>query len=274
MGFPTKCLNNGVEMPVLGLGIYLMENLNEMKQAVESALKAGYRSLDTAQMYGNEALLGETLQTCGMARKELFLTSKVDNGNQGYENTLTSFSESLKKLKTDYLDLFLIHWPGQQKARLLDTWRAMEKLYQDGLVRAIGVCNCEPQHLEWILEKAQIIPAINQVEHHPLFQDEALALWCREKGIQMEAWAPLIRGSFDLPGLKEIAEKYNKSPAQIILRWNIQKDYIAIPKSIHPNRILENADLFDFSLEEKDIAVLDQMNQGQRTSFDPRTFDF
>lgn len=274
MGFPVKRLNNDVEIPVLGLGIYLMENLDEMKQAVNSALEAGYRSFDTAQMYGNEALLGETLQGCGMDRKELFLTSKVDNGNQGYENTLASFSQSLERLQTDYLDLFLVHWPGQQKARLLETWRAMEKLYQDGLVRAIGVCNCEPRHLEWILEKAEIIPAVNQVENHPLFQDNALAAWCREKGIQMEAWAPLIRGSFDLLGLKEIAEKYGKTPAQVILRWDIQKDYIVIPKSIHPNRILENADLFDFSLEEKDIAVLDQMNQGRRTSFDPQTFDF
>lgn len=274
MGFPVKRLNNGVEIPVLGLGIYLMENLHEMKQAVESALQAGYRSFDTAQMYGNEALLGETLQGCGISRKELFLTSKVDNGNQGYENTLASFSKSLKKLQTDYLDLFLVHWPGQQRTRLLETWKAMEKLYEDGLVRAIGVCNCEPKHLGWILEKSEIVPAINQVENNPLFQDKALAVWCREKGIQMEAWAPLIRGSFHLPGLKEMAEKYHKTPAQIILRWDIQKDYIVIPKSVHPNRILENAALFDFSLEEKDIAILDQMNQGKRTSFDPQTFDF
>ncbi len=267
-------LNNGVKMPVLGLGVYKTLEPSEMKTAVNAALEAGYRSFDTAQMYQNEELLGAALETSAIDRSALFLTSKVDLGNMGYQAVLDSFEVSLKKLKTDYLDLFLVHWPGQQKLRLQETWRAMEALYAAKKVRAIGVCNCLPRHLEWILEMRGVVPAVNQVERHPLRVGRELQDWCAARGIRMEAWSPLIRGNFNLPAILALAEKYQKTPAQIILRWDIQGGYVVIPKSVHPERIVENAGIFDFSLEPADMAVLDGLDIGHTISRDPRTYDF
>ena len=267
-------LNNGVKMPVLGLGIYKMTDEGEMKDAVQHALAAGYRSFDTAQMYGNEGMLGNVLEKTDISRENLFLTSKVDTGNMGYEKTRASFTRSLEELKTDYLDLFLVHWPGQKKQRLLDTWSAMEELYFQGKIRAIGVCNCQIRHLEWILENSRVTPAVNQVERNPLMNDEELFLWCREKGIQMEAWRPLLKGNVDLPEIAELAGKYGKTPAQILLRWEIQSGYIVIPKSVHQERIFENADIFDFELDETDMSQLSSMNTGKHSSHDPESYDF
>ena len=267
-------LNNGVKMPVLGLGIYKMTDEGEMKDAVQHALAAGYRSFDTAQMYGNEGMLGNVLEKTDISRENLFLTSKVDTGNMGYEKTRDSFTQSLEDLKADYLDLFLVHWPGQKKQRLLDTWSAMEELYFQGKIRAIGVCNCQIRHLEWILENSRVTPAVNQVERNPLMNDEELFLWCREKGIQMEAWRPLLKGNVDLPEISELAGKYGKTPAQILLRWEIQSGYIVIPKSVHQERIFENADIFDFELDETDMSQLSSMNTGKHSSHDPESYDF
>ncbi len=267
-------LNNGIAMPILGLGIYKMTDYEEMEKAVGYALEAGYRSFDTAQMYGNEAMLGKALQHREIDREDLFLTSKVDLGNMGYEAALKSFEQSLQALRTDYLDLFLVHWPGQQRKRLVDTWKAMESLYQDKKVRAIGVCNCQEKHLNWILESARIIPAVNQVERNPLMNDRALFSWCQSRQIQMEAWRPLLKGNVDLPGITALAKKYKKTPAQIILRWEIQSGYAVIPKSVHKERILENAHIFDFQLEKRDMEQIDRMDTGIHSSHDPNTFDF
>lgn len=267
-------LNNGLQMPVLGLGVYLTKDFSEMQTAVDSALEAGYRSFDTAQMYQNEQLLGAALQNAGIPREELFLTSKLDLGNMEPQKALDSFQESLEKLQTDYLDLFLIHWPGQKKMRLQEVWRVMEDLYKKNRVRAIGVCNCTPRHLEWILENAEIPPAVNQIERHPLLNHQELFSWCAQKEIRLEAWAPLIRGNFDLPALAPMAKKYGKTPAQVILRWDIQSGYIVIPKSVHRTRIFENADIFDFALEKQDMDTIDGMDTGHTTGWDLDTFDF
>lgn len=267
-------LNNGVKMPVLGLGVYKTLDPAQMQNAINSALKAGYRSFDTAQMYKNEDLLGQALLNTDIKRQELFLTSKVDTGNMGYQKTLSSFADSLEKLQTDYLDLFLIHWPGQKKERLQETWKALEELYNAKKIRAIGVCNCTSRHLTWIMENSTVIPAINQVERHPLLNQAELITWCAKYQIHIEAWAPLLRGSFDLPKITALAEKYKKSPAQIILRWDIQEGVIVIPKSVHEDRIIQNADIFDFELSPEDMDTLNQMNTGHTTSFDVDSYDF
>lgn len=267
-------LNNGVKMPVLGLGVYKTKEAAEMQTAVDSALDAGYRSFDTAQLYGNEDLLGQAVKNNGIARDEIFLTSKVHMSMMGYDRTIRSFDESLGKLRTDYLDLFLIHWPGQKKERLQDTWRALEYLYEERRVRAIGVCNCTPRHLGWILERCVTVPSVNQIERHPLLNRKELYEWCTAYGIQPEAWAPLIRGSFDLPELAGLAAKYGKTPAQIILRWDVQSGYVVIPKSVNRGRIFENADVFDFQLEEADMKLLDGLDTGYTTGWDLDTYDY
>ncbi len=267
-------LNNGVEIPILGLGVYNTTSYDEMLNAVKWAMEAGYRSFDTAQMYKNEDILGNALQELKIKREDIFLTSKVNLGNMGYENTIKSFEQSISKLKTDYLDMFLIHWPGQQKDRLLDTYKALEDLNKDGKIRVIGVCNCEVKHLEWILESCEIPPAVNQVERHPLLNEKHLEAWCKDKNIKLEAWAPLMRGNLNLPQILAIAEKYKKTPAQVVLRWDVQDGYIVIPKSVHKERIFENSDIFSFELDKEDMETLSSMDQGVRTSFDPETFDF
>lgn len=270
----TVKLNNGVEMPVLGLGVYKMLDADEMKSAVNAALEAGYRSFDTAQMYHNESLLGQVLSDTGIARKNIFLTSKVDTGNMGYQKTLDSFEESLEKLRTDYLDLFLVHWPGQQKQRLQETWKALEELCDAKKIRAIGVCNCMPKHIDWLCENGGTVPAVNQVERHPLNNEQSLQDWCSLRNIIMEAWAPLIRGNFNIPEITGLAEKYGKTPAQIILRWDIQSGYIVIPKSVHRERIFENAAIFDFEISREDMDILNRLDTGYTTSFNPETYDF
>ena len=265
-------LNNGVKMPVLGLGVYKTLDAEEMRRAVDGALRAGYTSFDTAQMYENEHLLGEALERAGVSRGGIFLTSKVDLCNMGYENAKASFYESLEKLRTDYLDLFLIHWPGQKKERLKETWRALEELAAAGKIRAIGVCNCTPRHIGWLTEEGGTIPALNQIERHPLFNQQKLCAWCMEHGIHVEAWAPLVRGGFALPGILALAEKYKRTPAQIILRWDIQSGCIVIPKSVHEERIIENAGIFDFELEEADMEALGSMETGYTTGWELERF--
>lgn len=267
-------LNNGVKMPVLGLGVYKTTDTAEMKNAVLSALETDYRSFDTAQMYGNEDILGEALYSSTIPRKDLFITTKISTSNMSRDLALSSFAQSLDKLKTDYVDLVLIHWCGQNKERLLEVWGALEELYKEGKTRAIGLSNGTIKHINWILEANMTVPAVNQVEHHPLMNDASLFDFCKLHNIQLEAWGPLIRGNFDIPQIVALSEKYKKSPAQIILRWVIQGGYVTIPKSSNKNRIGQNADIFDFSLDENDMDIINSLNINHRTAADPETFDF
>jgi diketogulonate reductase-like aldo/keto reductase len=265
-------LNNGVNMPWLGLGVWRVKEGDEVKRSVRTAIEAGYRSVDTAAVYGNEAGVGEAIREAGISREELFITTKVWNANQGYETTLNAFNESLKKLRLDYLDLYLVHWPVKGKYK--ETWKALVKLYQDGYVRAIGVSNFQIHHLKDIMADSEIVPAVNQVEYHPLLTQQELHAFCKETGIQLEAWSPLMQGNLDLPLLSELSDKYGKSPAQIVLRWDLQNQVVTIPKSITESRIRENADVFDFELSAEDMERISALNQNKRFGPDPDNFDF
>ncbi|MEC5306889.1 aldo/keto reductase [Bacillus thuringiensis] len=270
-------LNNGVEMPWFGLGVFKVEDGPELVEAVKSAIKAGYRSIDTAAIYGNEKAVGEGIRAgikeAGISREDLFITSKVWNSDQGYETTLAAYEESLKKLELDYLDLYLVHWPVEGKYK--DTWRALETLYKEKRVRAIGVSNFQIHHLQDVMKDAEIKPMINQVEYHPRLTQKELQAFCKEQGIQMEAWSPLMQGQLlDNETLQEIAEKHGKTTAQVILRWDLQNGVITIPKSTKEHRISANADLFNFELTKEDMEKIDALNQNHRVGPDPDNFDF
>ncbi|MFH7832958.1 aldo/keto reductase [Bacillus luti] len=270
-------LNNGVEMPWFGLGVFKVEEGPELVEAVKAAIKAGYRSIDTAAIYGNETAVGEGIragiEATGIAREELFITSKVWNADQGYEETIAAYEESLKKLKLDYLDLYLVHWPVEGKYK--DTWRALETLYKEKRVRAIGVSNFQIHHLQDVIKDAEIKPMINQVEYHPRLTQKELQAFCKEQGIQMEAWSPLMQGQLlDNETLQTIAEKHGKTTAQVILRWDLQNGVITIPKSTKEHRIIANADVFNFELTKEDMEKIDALNQNHRVGPDPDNFDF
>lgn len=265
-------LNNGVKMPWLGLGVYEVRDGREVEQSVLTALQAGYRSLDTAEAYYNEEGVGMAIRKSGVPREELFVTTKVWNSNQEYETTLRAFENSRKRLGLEYIDLYLIHWPARGK--YLEAWRAFEKLYKEGYVRAIGVCNCHEQHLNAIMENYETIPMVNQVELHPLLSQQRLRNFCKEKGIQMEAWAPLIRGQLNIPVLLKLGKKHGKTPAQIILRWDLQHGIVTIPKSVHDARICENANIFDFQLSDEEMKEIDALNQNYRWGPNPDNFNF
>ncbi|MGQ5205819.1 glyoxal/methylglyoxal reductase [Bacillus subtilis] len=264
----TVKLHNGVEMPWFGLGVFKVENGNEATESVKAAIKNGYRSIDTAAIYKNEEGVGIGIKESGVAREELFITSKVWNEDQGYETTLAAFEKSLDRLQLDYLDLYLIHWPGKDKYK--DTWRALEKLYKDGKIRAIGVSNFQVHHLEELLKDAEIKPMVNQVEFHPRLTQKELRDYCKAQGIQLEAWSPLMQGQLlDNEVLTQIAEKHNKSVAQVILRWDLQHGVVTIPKSIKEHRIIENADIFDFELSQEDMDKIDALNKDERVGPNP-----
>lgn len=268
-------LNNGVKMPILGLGIYKITDKKELYNAVKWALDFGYRKFDTAQFYDNEKELGEAIKNSAIKREEVFITTKIWNSNQGYKLAIESFEESLKKLNMNYVDLLLIHWPGQKKERYLDTWRALEDIYKNKKVRAIGLSNFEIKHLNDILENCKVLPAVNQVERHPNLNVNELIDFCKSHNIVVEAWSPLGRGKFiQNEILKDIAKKYNKTAAQIILRWDIENKVAVIPKSIRKEKIEENINIFDFKLEAEDIKKIDSMNNNERTGFNPLEFDF
>ena len=267
-------LVNNIEIPEIGLGVYKMEAGAEMNEAIGNAYQYGYRLFDTAQMYKNEEALGDALKENHIQRETVFLNSKVDNCNQGYEKTISSFHDSLKRLQTDYLDSFLIHWPGLNKERTLSTWKALEELYKAGLIRAIGVSNFEISQLEILLENCEIPPMINQIEHTPFLHDEQLNSFCKKNKIQIMAWGPLLRGKMEDDGIKEIASRYAKSPAQLLLRWNIQQGIIPIPKTKNSSRLIENISVFDFQIEPEDMAKLNAMNENIRTSYNPLEYDF
>lgn len=273
----TVKLNNGVQMPWFGLGVYKAQDGDEVIQAVKTAIRAGYRSIDTAAAYNNEEGVGqavrEAMEEYGLSRDELFITSKVWNSNQGYETTLQAFETSLKKLNLEYIDLFLVHWPVKGKYK--DTWRALEKVYKEGKVRAIGVSNFQIHHLEDLLGEAEVVPTVNQVELHPLLTQKELLTYCQKKDIRLEAWSPLGQGNLlQHDTLVSIGKKYGKTAAQVILRWDLQVGVITIPKSVHEGRIKENADIFDFELSSEDLAAIDALNQNKRFGSDPDNFNF
>lgn len=260
----TRELNNGVRIPCVGYGTWRIPD-KEAGEAVAKALETGYRHIDTAAFYGNEAGIGQAVSQSGLDRKEIFVTSKVWNEDQGYEACKRAFTESLRRLDMEYLDMYLIHWPIAYKHRtqwqsyVQETWRAMEELYEEGKIRAIGVCNFMPHHFEPLLKTAKIKPAVNQIEFHPgLLQQETLD-FCKKENILVEAWAPLARQAvLQVEELQKLAEKYGKSPAQITLRWEIQKGIIPLPKSSDPERMLENSRVFDFELTREEMALIDQ----------------
>lgn len=273
----TTTLHNGIKMPWLGLGVFKVGEGPDAINSVRMAIKNGYRSIDTAAIYGNEEGVGqgirEGLAEAGISREELFVTSKVWNSDLGYESTLEAYETSLKKLGLDYLDLYLIHWPVEGKYK--EAWRALETIYKEGRVKAIGVSNFHIHHLNDLLADAEIKPMVDQVEYHPLLSQTELKAFCREQGIQLEAWSPLAQGQLlDNEALKEIACRYGKSVAQVIIRWDLQNGVVTIPKSIKEHRIIENADVFDFELSDEDMKTIDGMNQNHRVGPDPDNFDF
>jgi methylglyoxal/glyoxal reductase len=269
----TKRLHNGIEIPYVGLGVFKMTDPQETVQAVQTAIESGYRSVDTAAIYKNEESVGEGVRNSKVNRKDLFITSKVWNSDQGYDSTLKAFDESLKKLDMSYLDLYLIHWPVEGKYK--DTWKALERLYSEGVVKSIGVSNFHQHHLEDLLKDGNEKPVINQVELHPRLSQEPLRTFCKEKDIAVEAWSPIAQGKIlDEPTVNHIAGKHGKSPAQIILRWHLQNDVVIIPKSVHKNRIKENADLFNFELSMEEMNQMNQLNLDERFGPDPDHFDF
>ncbi|MGA4545787.1 aldo/keto reductase [Uniformispora flossi] len=270
---PTVKLNNGVEIPQLGFGVFQVPD-DQTTAAVAEALAAGYRSIDTAAIYGNETGVGRALADAGLPREELFVTTKVWNSDQGYDATLRAFDASVAKLGLDYVDLYLIHWPTPARDLYTDTWRALERLNADGRIRAAGVSNFQPAHLQRLLDTSELAPAVNQVELHPGLQQAELRAFHALHGIATEAWSPLAQGAvLDDPAITAIAARTGKSAAQVVLRWHLQLGNIVIPKSVTPARIRENLDLFDFHLTDEDMAAIASTDRGLRIGPNPDEFN-
>lgn len=271
-------LANGVTMPRLGLGVWQAAPEDTIN-AVKTAIETGYLLIDTAKAYGNEAEVGEGIKAglaaTGKKREDLFITTKLANADQGYESTLANFQASLDRLQLDYLDLYLIHWPVAGK--WAETWRAFEKLYNDGKVRAIGVCNFTEATMQSLIAQSEIKPMVNQIEYHPLLQQPELKQYLDDQGIQAEAWSPLGGTGGNLMSnsiIGDIALKHHKSPAQVLIRWDLQNGYVTIPKSVHPEYIRANADVFDFELDSDDLQQLTTLDQHLRTSYWLTSFDW
>ncbi|WP_334123878.1 aldo/keto reductase [Glutamicibacter sp.] len=270
---PTITLNNGVEMPQVGFGVFQVPN-EETTAAVASALKAGYRSIDTAAIYGNEEGVGKALAQSGIAREELFITSKIWIADMGYEATLEAFEASLQRLGLDYLDLFLIHWPAPEKDLYVETWKALEKLYSEKKIRAIGVSNFQPEHLNKLIAEGTVVPAVNQVELHPALQNREVIAANAEHGVVTEAWSPLAQGAMLTDEtILAIAEAHKATAAQVILRWHLQQGRVIIPKSVTESRIIANLDLFGFELSDDELASIDALDRDGRTGPNPDTFN-
>lgn len=283
-------LHNGVKMPWLGLGVYKTKDGEEVVNAVKTAISLGYRSIDTAAFYNNEKGVGQAIRESGVPRNELFITTKVWNSDQGYESTLQAFEKSRKNLGLDVIDLYLVHWPVSGKFK--ETWKALVHLYQEGAVKAIGVSNHRIQDLQTLIDDSGVVPAVNQVELHPVLTQKELLQYCKQQGIQMEAWSPLMQGHLNNPTSAEgnsikdegksvdslllptLAGRYHKTIAQIVLRWHIQNGVVVIPKSVHENRILENSQIFDFELHDKDMEKIDALNMTKRFGPDPDNIKF
>ncbi|GHJ96291.1 oxidoreductase [Streptomyces sp. NE5-10] len=270
---PTVTLNNGIEIPQLGFGVFQVPD-EETTAAVSSALDAGYRSLDTAAIYGNEAGVGKALAASGISREELFVTTKLWNADQGYDAALRAFDDSLAKLGLDYVDMYLIHWPTPARDLYKETWKAIEKLVADGRVRTAGVSNFQPDHLKRLIDGADLVPAVNQVELHPGLQQNELRAAHAELGIATEAWSPLAQGAvLKDEAVTVIAGRHGKSPAQVVLRWHLQLGNIVIPKSVTPERIRQNLDVFDFALTDDEMAALAGLDRDLRTGPHPDQFN-
>lgn len=266
-------LNNGIQMPYFGLGVYSIPDGQPIIDVINYALEIGYRLFDTASMYDNEKGVGIAINNSNVPREDIFITTKVWNSEQGYDNTLKAFDNSLKRLNLEYVDLYLIHWPVKNKYK--ETWKALERIYKEGRAKAIGVSNFLIHHLKDILDNCEIVPSVNQIEFHPFLIQPELLDFCKKHNIQVEAWSPLMHGKiFDEPLLKEIAKKYNKTIAQIVLRWDLQKGVITIPKSSNKERIKSNSEIFDFELSEEDMKLIDSLDRNYRIGADPDNFDF
>lgn len=267
-------LNNGIEMPQLGFGVFLVPP-DEVIEPVRTALDTGYRLIDTATLYGNEEGVGRAIRDSGVARDDIFVTTKVWNSDQGYDSTLRAFDGSMRLLGLDVLDLYLIHWPMPAKDRYRDTWRALERLYADGRVRAIGVSNFTVAHLDRLLAEAAVVPAVNQVELHPGFPQEQLRAFHERQGIVTESWSPLGRGQglLEQDAVQAIAAAHRRTPAQVVLRWHLQLGLVVIPKSAHAERIKANFDVFDFTLTDDEMATLSAITSPGRIGPDPDTFN-
>jgi len=266
-------LNNGVEMPYLGLGVFLAKEGEETYNAVKWAIEAGYRHIDTAMIYGNEESVGRAIKDSKIARSDIFVTTKIWNEDMRQNNQEKAIDTSLKLLGLDYVDLYLIHWPVKEK--YVETWKKMEVIYETGKARAVGVSNFNIHHIEEILSVSKLVPAVNQCECSPELTQEDLADYCKQKGIQFEPWGPLGQGnSVNNPEIAAIAKKYQKTPAQIILRWGFQRGFVNIPKSSNKTRIVENSKIFDFELDDADFNKIFTLNKNKRNGPDPETFDF
>jgi len=273
MTVPEVTLNNGVRMPQLGLGVWRIPN-EDVERVVAIALEAGYRSIDTAKLYANEEGVGRAIRASGIPRDDIFVTSKLWNDEHGYDAALRAFDATMERLGLDYLDLYLIHWPAPRQNRYVETWRALERIYSEGRVRAIGVSNFTVETLTRVLNETDIVPVLNQIELHPELAQRELREFHAKHGIATEAWSPLGqgRGLLDRPELAQIGAKYGKTPAQVTLRWHLQLGNIVIPKSVTPSRIRENFQVFDFTLDEEDMARINALDSGRRLGPDPATF--
>lgn len=265
-------LNNGIQMPQIGLGVWRVQDGQQVEQSVLTALETGYRHIDTAAVYKNEEGVGKALKASGLAREDVFVTTKIWNSDQGYDTALQAYDASLNKLGLDYVDLYLVHWPTPERDLYVETYKALEKLYADGRVRAIGVSNFHIHHLERLMQETNIVPAVNQVECHPRLQQHELRTFCKQHGIYLTAWSPLMQGGDILQHetILTIAKHYNKTAAQVIIRWHLQIGNIVIPKSITPARIGENFDVFDFELSADDMVAIGELNQDKRVGPDPQ----
>ncbi len=263
-----KKLNNGTEIPVLGFGTYRLTGEKQVKEAVTAALETGYRLIDTAQMYENEEYVGEAIRESGIPREEIFLTTKLDNDQHGFDKAKKSFDKSMDRLRLGYIDLFLIHWPIE--GLRVESWRALVDIYNQGGAKTIGVSNYTIRHLKELFANSDVKPSINQVEFNPFNFQNDLLFFCKEEGIHIEGYTPLSRANkFKNKTIQEISRNYSRSPARVMLRWAIQHNVIPLPKSSHSDRIKENAGIFDFSIDENDMEKLDSLNENYRLAMDP-----
>lgn len=270
---PEIILNNGVRIPQLGFGVFQIKP-SETVEATLRALEVGYRHIDTAEMYGNEKEVGEAVRRSGLPRGDVFVTSKLGNGKHAHKDALDAFERTLEDLGFDYLDLFLIHWPLPKVSDYVETWRAMEEIHASGRAKAVGVSNFQTAHIERLLAQSELVPAVNQIEVHPyLTQDEVRTFDARHR-IATEAWSPIAQGAvLDDPTVTAVAGRVGRTPAQVVLRWHIQRGDIVFPKSVTPRRVRENFELFDFELSDQDMAMITGLNRNERTGFDPDTFN-
>ena len=275
MTVPTIALNNGVEIPQLGFGVFQIEP-DETKAATLTAFEVGYRHIDTAQMYGNEKGVGEAIKESGLPRDEIFVTSKLNNGFHAHDDALEAFDQTLERLDLERIDLFLIHWPLPGiEIDFVETWKALEEIYASGRARAIGVSNFQPKHIRRLVQETDVVPAVNQIELHPYLTQDELRAVNAEHGIATEAWSPIAQGLvLDNPVIAGLAADHGKTPAQIVLRWHIQRGDIVFPKSVTRSRVEENFDIFDFELSGSEIGFINALDKGERTGPNPDDFNY